>query len=143
MKVTEKTPNLEDPYIEFSNSIWTCLYMFGKVFLLANHFQKTTKSKNAQKYPKNEFFDVYVSFLKETCVRMRISLYNSHVRLKYATFCIATHIYLLVYVTVVSAIGVRLPKMQKKYVFWNPGSLGSYATDSFSCNYFVFNPNSS
>ena len=74
---------------------------------------------------------------------MQISLYNTHVHLKYMNFYIATHLYLLMYATVVSATHVRLLKMSKKYIFWNSGSLGSYATDSFSCNYFVFDPNSS
>ena len=65
MKVIEKIANLEDPYIEFYNSIWSHLYTVGKVFMLAKTFQKTPKSENAQKYPKNEFFDVYAGFLKE------------------------------------------------------------------------------
>ena len=111
MKVTEKTPNLEESYLELCNSVWPHICTVGKVFVSTKTFQKTPKSKNAQKYPKNEFFDVYVSFLKETRVRMRLSLYNSHVRLKYATFCIATHIYLLVYAIVDSATRVRLLKM--------------------------------
>ena len=57
---------------------------------------------------KNEYFYVYASFLKEICVRTQVAIYNIHVRLKYTTFCIATHVYLLVYATVVSATHVRL-----------------------------------
>ena len=39
-------------------------------------------SENSQKYPKNEFFYVYVSFLKETHVITRLSIYNTRVRLQ-------------------------------------------------------------
>ena len=58
-------------------------------------------------------------------------------------FFFETRVYLLLYATIVSATPVRLLKMSKKYEFWILGSLGSYPTDSFSCNYFVFAPNSS
>ena len=143
LKVIEKTPNLEDLYLEFCNFVWPHLYTIGKVFMLAKTFQKTPKSENVQKYPKKEYFDVYASFLKETHIRTWLDIYNTHVHLKYVTFYIATCVYLLVYVTIVSATRKRLLKMSKKYVFWNSGSLGSYATNSFSCNYFVFDPNSS
>ena len=78
-----------------------------------------------------------MSFLKETHVRTRVSIYNSRVCLKYVTFCIETHVYLIVYVTVVSVTHVRLLKMSKNTYL---GSLGSYANDSFNCNYFVFDP---
>ena len=64
MKVTENRPNLEDPYIEFCNSVWPHLYTIEKILQLAKTFRKTPKFENAQKYPKNEFFDVYKSFLK-------------------------------------------------------------------------------
>ena len=63
------------------------------------------------------FFDVYASFLKETRVRTRLVIYNTCVRLKYVTLCIAACIYLLMYMTVVFATHVRLLKMSKKYVF--------------------------
>ena len=99
--------------------------------------------KMARNTLKMSFFYVYACFLMETRIRTQVAIYNSRVRLKYATFCIATRIYLLVYATVVSATRVHLLKMSKKYIFWNSSSLGSYATDSFSCNYFVFDPNSS
>ena len=92
---------------------------------------------------KMSFFYVYAGFLKETRICMWISIYNTRVRLKYVTLYIATYTYLLVYMTFVFETHVRLLKMSKKYVFWNLSSLGSYATDSFSCNYFVFDPNSS
>ena len=62
-------------------------------------------------------FYVYMNFLKETHVRMRVAIYNSRVLLKYVTFCIATHVYLLVYATVVSATRVRLLKMSKNTYF--------------------------
>ena len=55
LKVTEKKDNLEDPYLEFCNLVWTHIYLVGKIFLLAKNFQKTPKSENVQKYPKNEF----------------------------------------------------------------------------------------
>ena len=55
LKVTKKTPNLEDPYLEFCNFVWPHLCIVGKIFLLAKTFQKTPKSENAQKCPKNEF----------------------------------------------------------------------------------------
>ena len=92
MKVTEKTPKLEDPYLYLCNSILPHLYTIGKVLQLDKNFQKTPKYENAQKYPKNEFFDVYMSFLKETRVRMRVAIYNSHICLKYATFYITTRV---------------------------------------------------
>ena len=82
-------------------------------------------------------------FLKETHVCMRVAIYNSRMHLKYMTFYIETRVYLLVYATIVSATQVHLLKMSKNYMFWNSGSLGSYATNSFNCNYFVFNPNTS
>ena len=122
----------------------THILSFGKVFPFAKTFQKTPKSENAQKYPKKMSFFVCTRLsLRQTRIRTRVAIYNSCVRLKYATFCIATRVYLLVYATVVSATHVRLLKMSKNYLFWNSGSLGTYATDSFSCNYFVFDPNSS
>ena len=57
------------------------------------------------------FFYVYVSFLKETRVRTRLAIYNTRVRIKYVTFYIATRVYLLVYMTVVSGTRVRLLKL--------------------------------
>ena len=65
------------------------------------------------------FFDVYVTFLKETRVHTRVAIYNSHVSLKYVTFCIATCVYLLVYATVVFSTRVRLLKMSKNMYFEN------------------------
>ena len=85
--------------------------------MLAKAIWKTPKSENAQKYPKNELFDVYMSFLNETHVRTRVAIYNSHVHIKYVTLCIATLVYLLVYATVVSTTRLRLLKMSKQYVF--------------------------
>ena len=117
LKVTEKTPILEDTYLEFCTSIWPHIYTVGKVSVLAKIFWNIVKSENSQKYPKNEFVYVYVSFIKETCIRMRVAIYNSHVCLKYATFWIAAHVYLLVYATVVSATHVRLLKMSKNTYF--------------------------
>ena len=55
LKVIEKTPNLEDPYLEFCNSVWPHLYTVRKVFQLAKTSQKTPKSENAKKYPQNYF----------------------------------------------------------------------------------------
>ena len=37
-RVTEKIPNLEDPYLEFCNSIWPHLYIIGKISVLAKTF---------------------------------------------------------------------------------------------------------
>ena len=71
----------------------------------------------ARSTPKMIFFDVYASFLKETRVHTWIALYYIRVSLKYATLCIATHIYLLVYATVVFATCVRLLKCQKNTYF--------------------------
>ena len=116
MKFIEKIPNLEDPYLEFYNSVWPLVCTVWNKFQLAKTFQKIRKSENAQKYHKNDLFYVHVSFLKETHVRTWLSIHNTR---------------------------VHLQKMSKKYVFQNLGSLGSYATDSFSCNYFAFDPNSS
>ena len=56
LKFTEKTPNLEDPYIAFCKSVWPHIYTVGKVFLLVKTFQKTPKYENSQKYLKNAFF---------------------------------------------------------------------------------------
>ena len=114
MKVIEKTPKLEDWYLELCNSVWPQLYTVGNIFLFAKTFQKTPKSEHAQKYPKNEFFDVYASFLKETHVHTRLAIYNTRVHLKYVTFCIDTRVYLLTYETVVSATRVCLLKMSNK-----------------------------
>ena len=63
-----KTPILEGPYVEFCNSVWPLLYTIGKVSKSDKNFQKTPKSENSQKYPKNDIFYVYASFLKETRV---------------------------------------------------------------------------
>ena len=154
LKVTEKTPNLEDPYLEFCNSIWPHLCTVGKIFLLAKTFQKTPKSENAQKYHKNEFFVCTRLSLKETRVRtrlalyntrvrMRVAIYNSHVRLMYMNFCIGI-LRMPPCVHDCCFCNPRTPpKNVKKHVFWISGSLGSYATDSFSFKYFVFTPNSS
>ena len=63
------------------------------------------------------FFYVYVSCLKENRVCYTLAIYNTHVCLKYVTFCIETHVYLLLYTTVVSAIRVHLLKMSKNTYF--------------------------
>ena len=60
---------------------------------------------------------MYVTFLKETRVHTRVAIYNSRVCLKYVTFYIATHVYLLVYATVVSVTRVCLLKMSKNTSF--------------------------
>ena len=98
MKVTEKTPNLEDPYLDFCNSVWPHLCIVGKIFLLAKTFQKTPKSENSQKYTKNEFL-----------ICTSVFIYNSRVRLKYATFCIATRMY---------SSCTRLLFLQPTYTSW-------------------------
>ena len=66
---------------------------------------------------KMSFFDVYASFLKETHVCTRLSLYNTHARFKYVTLWIETHVYLIVYMTVISTTRICLLKMSKKYGF--------------------------
>ena len=139
IKVTEKTPNLEDPYVEFCNSIWPLICIFGKVLLLAKTFWKTQNSENSQKYPKNDIFYAHVSFLKETRMLYMTCLYNTCVYPENANICIETHVYLL---------HMQLMSLQpmcscQKYIFWNSSSLVGYAIDSFSCNYFVFDPISS
>ena len=133
-KVTEKKPNLEYPYLDFCNSIWPHIYAIRNIFQLSKNFHRTPKYENAQKYPKNEFLMCTQLSLKETRVRTRVAIYNSRVRLKYVTFLHFNPRLLLVYATVVSTTHIHLLKMSKKYEFWNLGSLGSYATDSFSCN---------
>ena len=50
-KVTKKTPKLEDPYIEFCNSIWPHPCTVGNIFMLAKTLLQTPKSKNSHKYP--------------------------------------------------------------------------------------------
>ena len=119
---------------------------------------KLSRRHQSLKMPKNTLkmsFFVYTQLsLKEnrvhtrlalynTCIRTWVAIYNSHVRLIYMTLCIGN---------------LRMPPRVRECCFWNPrtppenvkkqffwisGSLGSYATDSFSCNYFVFTPNSS
>ena len=70
LKVIEKTPNLEDLYIEFCNSVWPHLYTVGNWFQLAKTFQKTPRSKNAKKYCKNDFFmSIRLSLRKPMYVR--------------------------------------------------------------------------
>ena len=103
MKVTEKTSILEDPYLEFYNSVWPHLYTVGNLFQLAKTFQKTPTFENAQKYPKNEFLMCMRISLKETHVCTRVAIYNSRVCLKYVTFLHCNLRVLLVYATVVSA----------------------------------------
>ena len=66
---------------------------------------------------KMVFFVVYAGFLKETHVCTRLAIYNTHVCLKYVTFCIATYVYLLMYVTVVSVTHIHLLKMSKNTYF--------------------------
>ena len=143
LKVTEKTPNLEDPYIELYNFVWPHLYAIAKIFQLSKTFQQTWKSENSQKYPKNEFLICTWLSIKETRICTRVAIYNSHIHLKYMNFLHCNPCVILVYATIVSATRVRLLKMSKKYEFWILGSLGSYATNSFNCNYFVFAPISS
>ena len=92
MKVTEKTPNLEDPYIELYKSIWSHLCTVGNIFLLAKPFQKTPKSENAQKYPK-------MSFLMCTQVSLRKP----------------TYVHELLYIIVVYALNTWLSALQPAY----------------------------
>ena len=143
-KVTKKTPNLEETYLEFCNSVWPHLHTVGKIFLLAKTFQKTPKSENAQKYPKNEFFLSICDFSlrKPTYIHDLLPAYIRellYIRdfLYWKPACIP-HVRDYCFYNPCTPI-----KNVKKHVFWNSGSLGSYATDSFSCNYFVFAPNSS
>ena len=147
MKVTEKTPNLEDIYLEFCNSIWPHLYTVGNTFMLAKHFQKTPKFENAQKFPKNEFFLSIRDFplRKPAYVRNLLYIIPTYIRellytwkfLYWKPACIPR-------VRDCCFCNPRTPlKNVKKYKFWISSSLGSYATNSFSCNYFVFTPNSS
>ena len=65
---------------------------------------------------KMSIFYVYVSFLKETRVCTRLALDNTRVCLKYATFCIETCVYLLMYATV-SKTHLFLLKIQKNTYF--------------------------
>ena len=99
---------------------------------------------------KMRFFYVYASCLKETRVLYATCLYNTRVYLENATIFIATHVsYTSICIaTRVYLLHTRLMSLQpvyscEKYVFLSLGSLVSYATDSFSCNQFVFDPISS
>ena len=83
-----------------------------------------------------------MSLLKETRVCTLLAIYNTCICLKYTTFFSETYIFLL-HMQLMSLQPAYSSQKCKKYVFQNSGSLGSYAIDSFSCNYFVFNPNSS
>ena len=96
--------------------------------MLAKTLQKTQKSKNAQKYPKNEFFVCIRLSLEETRVRTRLALYNTRVRtrvaiynirvhLMYTTLCIGNPHVFLVYATLVSATRICLLKMSKNMSF--------------------------
>ena len=74
--------------------------------------------------------------LRKPTYGTQLAIYNTRVCPKYTTICIATHVYLL---------HTRLMSLQpayscQKYVFRSLDSLGGYATDSFSCNYFFFDP---
>ena len=81
----------------------------------------------------------------------QIVLHDTHVFPKFATIYIATHgqYVSIVTETHVYHLNTRLlflkpayfscrHQQQKNYLIL--GSLGGYATDSFSCNYFIFNP---
>ena len=52
----------------------------------------------------------------------------------------ATCEYLFAFVTVATTTREFGLYMSKMDVSWILGSLGGYATESFSCNYFVFDP---
>ena len=99
LNVIEKTPNLEDLYLEFCHSVWPHLCTVGKVFQLAKTFQKTPKSENAQKYPKNEFFCLYVGCLKANprMIRELLSFVPADVKgCSYTWLAVLeTHIYFL------------------------------------------------
>ena len=57
---------------------------------------KLSRRHQSFKIPKSTLkmssFNVYVSFLKETRICMRLAIYNTHIRLKYMNFCIATDV---------------------------------------------------
>ena len=58
LKVTKKTPDLDDPYLELCNSVWPHLCTVRNTSMLAKTFQKTPKSEISQKYPKNDLFSM-------------------------------------------------------------------------------------
>ena len=100
-KSLKKTPNLEDLYLKFCNSIWPHLYTIGNIFLLA----KTSRRHQSLKIPRNTLkmsFFVYTRLaLKETRVwHATCQLYNLRVIL-YATLYTRNPRILFMYVTVV------------------------------------------
>ena len=68
MKFTEKTPNLEDPYLEFCNIVLSHLSTIGKVSESDKTFQKPQSLKIPKSTLKMSLFYLYVIFLKETHV---------------------------------------------------------------------------
>ena len=77
--------------------------------------------------------------LRKPAYGTQLAIYNTYICPKYMMICIETHVYLL---------HMQLMSLQptyscQKYVFQSLGSLGGYATYSFSCNYFAFDPISS
>ena len=78
-------------------------------------------------------------FLRKLAYGTRLAIYNTRVCPKYVTICIATRLYLLD----MRLMSLQLAYSCQKYVCLSLGSLGGYATNSFSCNYFVFDPISS
>ena len=138
LKVTEKTPILEDPYLEFCNSIWPHFYTVGKVFQLAKTFQKTPKFENAQKYLKMHFF-VY-AWLSLCATRASLTtLVFCKSRMHIFTGCSCVNSRIMRGLSSCIVVNLFLNIKTLKHAF--RVSLGSYTTDSFSCNYFVFAPN--
>ena len=84
-------------YIEFCNFVWPHLYTVGNIFLLTKTFQKTPKSENAQKYPKNEFFCLYTTCLKANpwMIRELLSFVPADIKICSYTWLsvLATHVY--------------------------------------------------
>ena len=91
-------------------------------------------SENSHKYHKNEIFYVHMSFLKETRVLHVTCLYNTHVYPKNVNICIETCIYPLNTRLMSLKPACSSCRCEKKEVSQSLGSLGGYATDSFSCN---------
>ena len=90
-KVTKshwKTPNLEDPYLEFCNSIWPHFYTIGKIFLLAKTCYKTPRSENAQNTLK-------MSFLMCMRVSLRKPTYLCELLYIIVTYTLNTQLYAL------------------------------------------------
>ena len=109
LNITEKTPNLEEPYLEFFNFVWPHLYTVGNIFQLDKTFQKTPKSQNAQKYPKNEFL---------TCMQLSLRKPTYVHEFLYIIVTYALNTQLSALKTTYTSSCTWLLSLQPAYAFW-------------------------